>query len=267
MSSYPHEKGNHPGQSTTAPIIQNFETVDPVHKPNQNQTAAAFGKRYNDTINYPPNNGNGVSIGTLTQAHFFVNSAANENHVIGQLFKPVDAVAFMGHSLGNTSGTYAIGICFGQIGIEDGLPLYPCDSTGTGGYTFGPYNGGYYEVSAVAPSIASQAKIIFFAACDLNTTMQNFFGITNSTVGRALLFPQSTTDIDLDMGEYEWEQIVAYLESGQNLQTAVDNANAKTKAFGPWYQYNAVTGQNVQVPAQAWQVIGDSGNGGSGIRF
>jgi hypothetical protein len=29
------------------------------------------------------------------------------------------------------------------------------------------------------------------------------------------------------MGEYEWRQIVAYLESGQNLKQAVANADAK----------------------------------------
>jgi hypothetical protein len=96
--------------------------------------------------------------------------------------------------------------------------------------------------------------------------MQNFFGFTNSTVGRALLFPQNVTDIDLDMGEYEWEQILANLTSGQNLQSAVANANTATAKI-TWYQYNPATGGKSQVPAQAWQVIGDSGNGGAGIHF
>jgi hypothetical protein len=91
--------------------------------------------------------------------------------------------------------------------------------------------------------------------------MQNFFGITNSTVGQALLFPSIATDIDLDMGEYEWEQIVANLTNGQNLQQAVANANAAT-AKKTW-----TNDQGKQVPAQAWQVIGDSGKGGAGIHF
>jgi hypothetical protein len=195
-----------------------------------------------------------------------VGPAANENSVIGQLFQPVNAVAIMGDSLQGPSGG-AIGICFGQIGIEEELPLYPCVSTGTGGYTLGPYNGAHYQVEAVAPSIASQATIIFWAACDLDTTMQQFFGITNSTAGRALLFPSNVTDIDLDMGEFEWRQIVAYLESGQNLQQAVANANIDTANQAPWYQWNSATNTNVLVPPQTWQVIGDSGNLGAGIHF
>jgi hypothetical protein len=81
-------------------------------------------------------------------------------------------------------------------------------------------------------------------------------------LGRALLFPSSATaDVDLDMGEFEWEQIVANLTSGQNLQQAVANANTAT-ANKQWFNL-----QGQQVPAQAWQVIGDSGNGGTGIHF
>jgi hypothetical protein len=68
----------------------------------------------------------------------------------------------------------------------------------------------------------------------------------------------------LDKGEYEWLQILSNLESGQNLQQAVANANAKT-AQQTWYTF--VNGVQTQVPAQAWQVIGDSGNGGAGIHF
>jgi hypothetical protein len=159
---------------------------------------------------------------------------------------------------------------FGQTGTttyqSQVLPLYPCDSIGQGGYGF-PFPSPpaapveYFQVTGPVPSIASQAKIVFFAACDLDAAMQIFMGIDNSTTGRALLFPPSSTDIDLDMGEFEWEQIVANLTSGQNLQQAVANANTKT-AGQPWFNL-----QGQQVPAQAWLVIGDSGNGGAGIHF
>jgi hypothetical protein len=64
------------------------------------------------------------------------------------------------------------------------------------------------------------------------------------------------------MGEFEREQIIANLTSGQNLQLAVNNANTATAAHPTWYNSS---GQ--PVPAQAWQVIGDSGNGGTGIHF
>jgi len=91
--------------------------------------------------------------------------------------------------------------------------------------------------------------------------VKTFLGVTNSAAGRALLFPQSITDIDLDMGEFEREQIVANLTSGQNLQQAVANANTAT-AQKTWYN-----DKGQQVPPQAWQVIGDSGNHGAGIHF
>jgi len=67
------------------------------------------------------------------------------------------------------------------------------------------------------------------------------------------------------MGEYEWLHILANLGSGQNLKQAVANANAATAAAAPWYAM--VNGVKTQIPAQAWRVIGDSGNGGAGIHF
>ena len=264
MSSYPHLMGNNSKQSAHPPVVSNFETVDPQGP--GGWTAAGFQGRYDNTVN-----AKNISIATLTAPSFNIYGtasgnygAASESNFIGQIFKPIDAVAFIGHSLQGPSGG-AIGICFGQTGNYQGLPLYPCDSTGQGGYYI-QSNGAYYQVFAAPPPLATQAKIIFFAACDLDTTMQNFFGFTNSTVGRALLFPQNVTDIDLDMGEYEWEQILANLTSGQNLQSAVANANTATAKI-TWYQYNPATGGKSQVPAQAWQVIGDSGNGGAGIHF
>jgi hypothetical protein len=266
MSSYAHVQGKNLKQSSAAAIIANFETVDPT---TVQGSANGFQSRYQAT-----KNANGTSLGTLTQASFSIYDKASESNFIGQVFKPIDAVAFIGHSLEGTNGA-AIGLCFGQQGtqIYEGqvpplvLPLYPCDSILSGGY--GIYNPAppavpteYYQVSLAPPSIASQAKIIFFAACELNAGMQNFMGITNSTVGRALLFPQSVTDIDLDMGEFEWLQILANLEGGGNLQQAVAAANAAVVAKAPWYD-----NQGNIVPPQAWQVIGDSGNGGTGIHF
>jgi hypothetical protein len=273
MSSYFQTKGRNTKQSSAAPIIANFETVDPTTQ----GSATGFQGRYTAT-----NNANSVSISQLTTATFAIyggSTGANEGNFIGQVFKPIDAVSFIGHSLTTQSGPPAIGICFGQDGTEVyfdtflnenlTLPLYPCISPLAGGYGFpipAPTSTviptEYFDVSQVAPSTVSQAKIIFFAACDLDTIMQTFFGITNSTAGRALLFPSIATDIDLDMGEYEWEQIVAGLASGQNLQQAVANANAAVVRKAPWYNN---LGQ--VVPPQSWQVIGDSGNGGTGIHF
>ncbi len=87
--------------------------------------------------------------------------------------------------------------------------------------------------------------------------MQTFMGISNSTAGRALVVPQSNTEVYMGMGEYEWLHILRYLTSGQNLKDAVNSANADVIA--------AYTG-TAWTP-QAWQVIGDSGNGGTGIKF
>jgi hypothetical protein len=59
----------------------------------------------------------------------------------------------------------------------------------------------------------------------MDVNMQKWLGVSNSTAGRASVVPQSNTEIDLDMGEYEWLQILHYLTSGENLQQAVANAN------------------------------------------
>jgi hypothetical protein len=64
------------------------------------------------------------------------------------------------------------------------------------------------------------------------------------------------------MGEYEWLQILSSLTSGQNLKQAVASANAAVVAKAPWKDNKG----NI-VPPQAWLVIGDSGNGGTGIQF
>jgi hypothetical protein len=56
------------------------------------------------------------------------------------------------------------------------------------------------------------------------------------------------------------------LESGKNLKQAITNGHAKTVGI-TWYEYDSATDSNLPAPAQAWQVIGDSDNGGAGIQF
>ena len=269
MSSYPHSQGKGPKQRSAAPIIANFETVDPT---TTQGSATLFVSRYGNTTNYPPIPMKPVPLNVLTSPSFSIYGDASFSNYVNQVFKPIDAVAFVGHSVTDPSGSYAVGLCFGPDGIDrqTGWPIWPCYSPLLGQNFEGPDPDDQAVIDETfgVPSLGgSQAKIIFFAACDLNVSMQNFFGINNSTVGRALLFPPNLTEIDLDMGEYEWEQIVAYLTSGQNLKQAVASANAATKAKGGWKKYDPKTGGTSPVAAQAWQVIGDSGNGGAGIHF
>jgi hypothetical protein len=135
MSSYAHVQGKNLKQSSAAAIIANFETVDPT---TVQGSANGFQSRYQAT-----KNANGTSLGTLTQASFSIYDKASESNFIGQVFKPIDAVAFIGHSLEGTNGA-AIGLCFGQQGIQiyEGqvpplvLPLYPCDSILSGGVRY-----------------------------------------------------------------------------------------------------------------------------------
>lgn len=67
------------------------------------------------------------------------------------------------------------------------------------------------------------------------------------------------------MGEFEWRQIIANMESGQNLKDAVANANAAT-ASKAWFTTD-VNGNQIRVPAQAWQVIGNNNDGGANAHF
>jgi hypothetical protein len=269
MSSFPQVKGSHSKQGSASPVIVNFETVDPVNNPSPSQTAAALPTRYkNTTIKI---NNVDVSISQLTLPSFSVYADASFANYVNQVFQPIDAVALIGHSFEQTvnGATVATGICFGQQGTYidpvsgNSFPSFPCYGPQYTGAIL--YNNSYYELFGPLPSLGgSQAKIIFWGACQLGTDMQNFVGINNSTPGRALLFPPSATDIDLDMAEFEWLQIVANLESGQNLKDAVNNAyNAASQKT--WYAI--INGVQTQVPAQLWQIIGDSGNGGTGIHF
>jgi hypothetical protein len=132
MSSYFQIKGRGTKQSSGAPIIANFETVDPT---SVQGSANLFQSRYKTATN-----ASGTSLSILTMANFNIYGSASESNFIGQVFQPIDAVAFIGHSLEGTS--YAIGLCFGQQGtilyenppLTLLLPVYPCDSILQGNY-------------------------------------------------------------------------------------------------------------------------------------
>ena len=96
----------------------------------------------------------------------------------------------------------------------------------------------------------------------MDANMHAWLGVSNATSGRALVVPQSNTEVLLGMGEYERLRILSYLTSGQNLQQAVANANVDVVKAAPWKDNTGTI-----YPPQAWQVIGDSGKGGTGIHF
>jgi hypothetical protein len=256
MSSYAHNKGNSK-QNNGLPIVDTFEPVDPAPQ----WLAVDFPIRYGQTKNL-----NNVSLSDLTTSIARVNGSATWEKFRSRP-QTVQALAFIGHSLDSTAPfpVRAIGLCFaGGYCVErqavPGDPEY-CAMVGCFlGYGENPPLVNVVEYPA--PSPVFQASIVFIAACNMDANMQSWLGITNNTAGRALLVPQNTTDIDLDMGEYEWLRILAYLTSGKNLQQAVNSANADVATKAPWHDVN-----NNVVPPQAWQVVGDSGNGGTGIHF
>ena len=256
MSSYAHDKGNSK-QRGGQPIVDTFEPVDPAPQ----WLAVDFQTRYGQTKNL-----NSVSLSALTTSVPRVNGSATWEKFRTRP-QTVQALAFIGHSFDSIppAPVRAIGLCFaGAYCVER--------ETVPGDFEYCPNPGcflGYADnpplvnvVEYPAPSPVSQALIVFIAACNMDANMQSWLGITNTTAGRALLVPQNTTDIDLDMGEYEWLRILAYLTSGKNLKQAVSSANADVVAKAPWHDVSG----NI-VPPQAWQVVGDSGNGGTGIHF
>jgi hypothetical protein len=262
MSSFPHEKGNQSKQSSAPPQVVNFEANDPAPP---NLLTTGFQQRYASTQNLK-----NVSLSTLTYPVAFVGQYATWDRFQKDLLKPISAVAFIGHSLDSIppAPVRAIGLCFfnAQCVERQTVPgdFEYCVPVGCFlGYSDNPPV--VNNVDYPAPPIVSQAKIIFISACNMDVNMQAWLGVNSNATGRALVVPQSTTDVDLDMGEYEWLQILHYLTSGQNLQQAVANANNDVAhTHGPWYN-NSQPPQQVQ--PQAWQVIGDSGNGGAGIHF
>ena len=251
--------------SPPLPVIQNFEAVDPAPP---SKLAVDFGTRYANTKNLK-----GLSLTQVTHPISYLNGQATWEEFQTQVLKRNAAVAFIGHSLFSSVPNYpnrAVGLCFFNTACVERMAV-PDDPEfiiiGFPGWEPASY---YLDPPTPAteypiPPMDTKAKIIFIAACDLDQNMQVWLGVTNATPNRALVVPKSITDIDLDMGEFEWLQILRFLTSGKNLQQAVSLANNDV-AGKQWFMLQP-GGSPTPVPAQAWQVIGDSGNGGAGIHF
>jgi hypothetical protein len=57
----------------------------------------------------------------------------------------------------------------------------------------------------------SQSPVIFLSGCDIDPSIEDYFGIHDGDTGRALVVPDSTTDIPIDMGETAWLNLVKAL--------------------------------------------------------
>ncbi len=259
MSSYAHLMGNSK-QSSGLPIVDTFEPFDP--DPIK-ELAVDFSARYTATKNLKS-----VSLSQLTTSVSRILQEATWKKFQNRP-ATVTALGFIGHSMiPITAPKYpnrAVGLCFSDVLAEraavPGDPEY-CTTLGCfEGYIADPPCPQATEYPASL--LANQATIIFISACNMDANMQAWLGITNTTTGRAVVVPESNSEVVLGMGEYEWLHILRYLTSGQNLQQAVFNANADVASP----QNHWTDNQGNPVPAQAWQVIGDSGNGGTGIKF
>ena len=258
MSSYSHKKGNHHTQSTGLQVVDTFEPFDPDPI---NELAVNFPTRYGQVTNTNDVSLSKVTIPVpriLTEATWkkFQNRPAT-----------VKAISFIGHSMvPPTAPAYpdrAVGLCFSDALAE--RAAVPGDPE----YTQPGFLGYIADLPCPqvtdypAAPLASQAAIIFISACNMDANMQTWLGINDNTAGRALVVPQSSTEVLIGMGEYEWLHILRYLTSGQNLKQAVKNAN--TDVANPQNNWKDNLGK--LYPPQAWQVIGDSGNKGAGIKF
>jgi hypothetical protein len=88
----------------------------------------------------------------------------------------------------------------------------------------------------------------------MDTNMQAWLGVTPSTFGRALVVPDSLTDVDLNMGEFAWRRILAHLmdlPGVTTLHAAVDKANDDID------NTNWVDDNNNPIPRVHWHVTGD----------
>ena len=240
-SSSPHVGGN-------IPVFEIFEPFDPAPP---TKLAVNLATRYQAIVGKTP-------------AEFEPSALATWEAFKVQIKKPAVVVAFIGHSLTSPfldNGVLrAVGLCFFNWECEERLavPGDPEYCTTPGCFEGLTPNPKYPTMTVAYPvdPLTTQAKIIFIAACVMDANMQSWLGITSATLGRALVVPPSATDIDLDMGEYEWERIALHLNDVPGvttLRTAVAAANADVVNAAPWYNE-----MNQVVPPQAWQVIGDS---------
>jgi hypothetical protein len=243
MSSFPQIHGNGPKQNARVPVLWNFEAFDPAPP---TFTAAGFEGRYDAT----------PTLSKLTRGEFKILGAATWQAFQAQIVKPTDAVAFIGHSFSDGNPSRAIGLCFFnyQCVEREAVPGDPEYAPGFEGYL--PDNVAYptMTVAYPAPGLVTQSKIIFISACDMDVNMQNWFGVTSATVGRALVVPQNPTDVPMRMGEYAWEHIAQHLNDFPGvtlLSTAVAAANVDINGQ-TWQDSNGNP-----VAAVNWKVIGD----------
>jgi hypothetical protein len=236
-SAYP--VAPHGGRAATyaspLPIIKNFEPVDPDPA---TRPALKLQDRYLST----------TPLDTKTHGSSFVLDRATFDNFEKEIAKPLEAAAFIGHSL--TVQDIAVALGFrGQFILPDYLSVQYFSLIGQ---HFQDNQNNDYVVSIGASPIKTDANIVFIAACDLSAdNLQQFLGGTLGA-GRALVVPDGVQDIGLAMGEFAWLQIAKHLaEGGNNLQQAVDRANSDLDGK-TWKDGNG----NV-VPAVHWKVIGD----------
>jgi len=251
-SSSPHQLGNGLKQRSYVPVLWNFEAFDP--SPASGLLAVDFPDRYNATQTVNTITGKQQTLGQVTRGEFMIYSGASWKNFSGELLKPLDGVAFIGHSLtGTTAGGYparAVGLCFfnyacvqrpfvpgdPEFGTESMSPVTPITSVD------------------VEPYLQTQARLIFISACNMDANMQEWLGVTSSSRGRALVVPNSNVDVDMYMGEFAWERILSHLNDVPGvttLATAVNSANIDINNQH-WTDDNGNP-----IPAVNWTVIGD----------
>jgi hypothetical protein len=191
----------------------------------------------------------------LTRGEFEVSDGATWKTFQAKILTPVDAVAFIGHALISpfpvNNVTRAVGLCFFNFECVERLAL-PGDPEFTGPGFEGLVL--YPPVTYPAIPLDTQAKIIFISACDMDVNMQNLLGITSSTHARALIVPQSATEVGMNMGEFAWEHIAEHLNDipgVTTLSTAVAAANIDINNT-TW-----LDSHGNPVAAVNWHVIGD----------
>lgn len=169
----------------------------------------------------------------VVNARFFLKDGkATVDNFQKEARNHLDALVFLGHSqLEAGEHSQSVGLRFASPNAEmpwynEVLMPFPYDPLFSGG------------IQRNVERIETDAKVVFIGSCHLGPKFKQLWAINENTIGQALV-TSPTPDTRLGVAAEAWILLLARLNNGEDLATAVASVNAEIAAqeaqglFGP----------------------------------
>ena len=216
LSDWPEPEGNPEAQNAPhKPAFSHFVVEDP----GPQYSMSFFRSQMTSSGFLPPRKADHLfRLGQDASVKTWLSDAQNR----------LDAMGFIGHSIevqDSSGNVFSVGLQFADKGLVK-----------AGSYTF--------SIPVVrVNSVATNAKVLFFASCKIGDVFNSLWGIDSNTKGRALIVPSTPIqNTNLLNGAIAWLSIATALAEGKTVSQAVQLGNdAVAASFG----------------TDRWTVIGD----------